>query len=331
MRAVAVALLLAGSLQACSPDEPPSIEERWLSLPEGDSLHYTISGSGSDTLLVLGGGPGWSSSYLVPPLDDLTPEYGLVFLDLRGRGQSSAVGDSLGVSLETDLRDLTAAQEALGIGRVGLAGHGYGAGLAAMYALRHPERVKQLVLISPMFTSVNLVWQASFQPNDSIATARYLVARKLGRDTLDPRGFCQDFWGFDLSPVEETDPAVVSLLANEICAAAPVNLNEMGLVNHAIRRSLGSWDWSDSLARLALPTLVIQGGGNLFLQRTGQIWAELIPGASLVALSQHPHFPWFDRGDEFTASIRKFLQDTELRTARYPQHTRDKAVTAAQR
>lgn len=319
MRRVISALLLAGSLAGCAKDRPlPEPTHHWVHLPDGDSLHYTVQGQGADTILVLGGGPSWSSSYLSEPFAELARDHAIVLLDLRGRGRSSPVTDSSTVTLAQDLNDLSHAQSSLGTGPLILAGHGYGAGLAALYALQHEAQVSRLILLSPIFTHVNLVWQGSFQPNDSVSTARYIAARRLGRDAVDAAGFCREFWGFDLSPVEETDSALVRRLSEGVCDAAPANRKAMGIVSRAIRRSMGSWDWRDSLPRIHAPALILQGADNLFLLRTAQIWSELLPRASFVSLPGNPHFPWLGDARQFESALHTFLTSSPPTASRSP-------------
>lgn len=49
-------------------------------------------------------------------------------------------------------------------GRVHLVGHSYGAGVALLTALRHPERIRSLVLIEPPFGSVVPMSENRFKP-----------------------------------------------------------------------------------------------------------------------------------------------------------------------
>ena len=299
---------VVGLVAACAERSAPvQFEDRAVSLPDGDTIRYTTTGLGKDTIVVLPGGPAWSSAYLREPLASLAESHVLLFIDLPGRGHSSVLSDSASATLDHDLDDFAAFTRQLGLGHLDLVGHGYGAGVAAMYSVRHPGQVDRLLLLSPMFTHVNLVWQGSFQPNDSIATSRYLVARRLGRDTVDATGFCRSYWGFDLSPMEETDTLLVHRLSDNICNASPINLEQRAVVHRGIRRSLGSWDWRDSLRTVSSPALVVQGDHNLFLKRTAESWSELLPHSTFHALAGNPHFPWIQSPAEFRRVISDFL------------------------
>ncbi|MGW1405096.1 alpha/beta hydrolase [Streptomyces sp. NPDC002403] len=69
----------------------------------------------------------------------------LVAPDLRGRAGSSALPGPYGIAAHAD--DAAAVAAALGPGRVVLAGHSMGAFVAALAAVRHPERFGPLLLV----------------------------------------------------------------------------------------------------------------------------------------------------------------------------------------
>ncbi|MFI6863196.1 alpha/beta fold hydrolase [Streptomyces sp. NPDC050421] len=69
----------------------------------------------------------------------------LIAPDLRGRAGSSALPGPYGIAAHTD--DIAALTEALGLDRVVLAGHSMGAFVAALAAVRHPDRFGPLLLV----------------------------------------------------------------------------------------------------------------------------------------------------------------------------------------
>ncbi|MFD3656938.1 alpha/beta hydrolase [Streptomyces sp. NPDC058620] len=69
----------------------------------------------------------------------------LIAPDLRGRAASSGLPGPYGIAAHAN--DAAALAEALGLGRVVLAGHSMGAFVAALAAVRHPERFGPLLLV----------------------------------------------------------------------------------------------------------------------------------------------------------------------------------------
>lgn len=68
----------------------------------------------------------------------------MVALDLRGRGDSDKPADGYGMEAHAD--DVAAAMDAEGLDRAVVVGHSMGAGVATVFAHRHPERCAGVVL-----------------------------------------------------------------------------------------------------------------------------------------------------------------------------------------
>ncbi|WP_406505477.1 alpha/beta fold hydrolase [Streptomyces sp. NBC_01602] len=69
----------------------------------------------------------------------------LIAPDLRGRAASAGLPGPYGIAAHAD--DIAALTEALGLDRVALAGHSMGAFVAALAAVRHPDRFGPLLLV----------------------------------------------------------------------------------------------------------------------------------------------------------------------------------------
>lgn len=135
---------------------------------------HTVAGPAAGALVAAEGGPGYPTTgsrddYLAL-FAPLRARYDVILMDYRGTGRSGAIdckqlqrapqlteqaigecGRSLGdtaplyrTTLAAD--DLEALLTVLGIERIGLYGHSYGTYFAQVFALRHPERLRSLVL-----------------------------------------------------------------------------------------------------------------------------------------------------------------------------------------
>ena len=74
---------LALVLLACRAPVPPPTAEGMVAVPGGDSLHYRMLGSGTDTVVFLPGGPMFGAGYLEAAFGALADRHALLFLDLR--------------------------------------------------------------------------------------------------------------------------------------------------------------------------------------------------------------------------------------------------------
>lgn len=68
--------------------------------------------------------------------------------DLRGFGESDRPTEVAAYRLSTVLADLIGLLDALGLDRVAVVGHDWGAGVAWLFAALHPERVERLAVLS---------------------------------------------------------------------------------------------------------------------------------------------------------------------------------------
>jgi proline iminopeptidase len=93
------------------------------------------------------GGLGLDHTHLHPWLDPLGDVLRLVYYDHRGNGRSD--GPFQKTWTHADLTaDAEALRRELGLGRMVLLGHSYGGFLALDYAVRYPDLLSHLILVS---------------------------------------------------------------------------------------------------------------------------------------------------------------------------------------
>jgi pimeloyl-ACP methyl ester carboxylesterase len=111
----------------------------------GIQFHYAEAGSGDDVVLCLHGWPQhwYEWRHLMPALAD---RYRVIALDQRGFGWSEA--PPRGYEKENLVDDTLAVLDALGIERVKLVGHDWGAWNGFLLALRAPERVERYLALN---------------------------------------------------------------------------------------------------------------------------------------------------------------------------------------
>lgn len=105
-------------------------------------LHYTCRGSGEPLLFLHGNGE--DGSYFVHQLEDFSHEFLVCAIDTRGHGDSPM--GSAPFTLDQFADDLLHFMDAHEIESANLLGFSDGGNIALLFALRHPERVKRLIL-----------------------------------------------------------------------------------------------------------------------------------------------------------------------------------------
>jgi pimeloyl-ACP methyl ester carboxylesterase len=143
----------------------------------GVSLHLEDSGTGTPVLLL----HGWPDSAHVwrNQIPFLTGHgFRAIAPDLRGFGRSSRPLEVTDYALSKSVGDVTGLLDALGVESVHLVGHDWGAAVAWITAMSHPERVQKLVVVSVGHPSVpwslrqhEMAWYELFFQFEGIAEA----------------------------------------------------------------------------------------------------------------------------------------------------------------
>src|ERR1051326_2037350 len=112
----------------------------------GINLHYISSGSGPDVVMLHGflGNLALWHLYTVPIM---RREFRVTTYDLRGHGYSDM--PPAGYTAANMAEDLRGLLDKLGIERVSLVGHSFGADICLYFALLYPERVINLTAMEP--------------------------------------------------------------------------------------------------------------------------------------------------------------------------------------
>ena len=152
--AVLAVVLVAAFLLLRAPDTdaaamrakygaPPS---QFVTLADGPTIHYRDEGPRDAPVIMLLHGSNADLHTWQPWVDRLKGRYRLVRFDQRGHGLTGAAADRrYGSDAFAD--DLDAFATKLGLQRFVLAGNSMGGANAARYAMRHPERLRGLVLV----------------------------------------------------------------------------------------------------------------------------------------------------------------------------------------
>ncbi len=123
----------------------PRIEEAFV-LVDGAKIHYQRSGTGRPLLLLhglVGSAKNWRQN-----ISFLSRDSNVYAVDLFNMGESERV-PGLDAGLEATADRLAAYMDALGLDEADIAGHSHGGAVAMMFAARHPNRVRRLILFAP--------------------------------------------------------------------------------------------------------------------------------------------------------------------------------------
>jgi pimeloyl-ACP methyl ester carboxylesterase len=114
---------------------------------DGLKLYYQIYGSGTP-LVLLHGGAG-AIEMFGPVLAALAASRQVIGVDLQDHGRTADIDRPLRYELMAD--DVAALVKYLGVGKADVMGYSLGGGVALQVAIRHPDVVRKLVVVSAAF------------------------------------------------------------------------------------------------------------------------------------------------------------------------------------
>jgi 4,5:9,10-diseco-3-hydroxy-5,9,17-trioxoandrosta-1(10),2-diene-4-oate hydrolase len=123
----------------------PRIEEAFA-LVDGAKVHYQRAGTGRPLLLLhglVGSAKNWRRN-----ISFLSRDSAVYAVDLFNMGESERI-PGLDAGLEATADRLAAYMDAVGLDEADIAGHSHGGSVAMMFAARHPDRVRRLILFAP--------------------------------------------------------------------------------------------------------------------------------------------------------------------------------------
>jgi proline iminopeptidase len=298
---------------------PPLMREGYVKVDGGVQLYYRLVGTSRDTVVVLHGGPGFNMEYFAKDLTPLTTSHALLFYDQRGAGRSSLVTDSADLDGQRFAEDLEAVRQHFGLHRMVLLGHSWGAGVAALYASRYPERIERLVIVDGIPLQQKELARA-FQElevrRDSSTRARMQQWREARLANPGDATACRAYYVLWFGPFFG-DALAASRSQGDFCAGtAAARRNKIASVDRFVAASLGEWDWRPALRRVEAPALIIHGSADVLPVESGREWAATLPNARLVLLEGVGHFPYLEAPDAFFSAVDVFLRGSWPPSAR---------------
>lgn len=259
----------------------------------GITTNYHDLGSGFPVLMLHGSGPGvsaWANWRLVMP--QLAERARVIAPDMAGFGYTERRPD-LRYDMDTWVAQAVGMLDALGIERADLVGNSFGGGLALQVAIRHPHRIRRLVLMGSVGVrfditpALDAVW--GYTP--SIETMRGLL----------------DLFAYDRS------------LANDELA----KLRYEASIRPGFQESFAAMfpaprqRWVDAMASnvediKALPheTLVIHGREDQVIPLdTSLTLAQWIPNAQLHVYGKCGHWTQIEHAARFARLVADFLTE----------------------
>jgi pimeloyl-ACP methyl ester carboxylesterase len=281
----------------------------WLDFPwdrhqhrmriDGREVNYVDVGEGPALVLLHGLGASWQS--WLENVPEFARDHRVVAMDLPGFGYSEMPVED--ISIEYYANWTFRLLEALGIDAAALVGNSMGGFVAAEMAIRRPDRVQRLAVVSAA-----VLWQTYRRAQPLVQLARLsdaIVARALARTTDDVatrprlRSWALATAGFrypHLIPKE---------LAHEMVRSARRTDGFLPALE-----AIADFPLEDELPKISCPVLIVWGAHDTLVPvKDAKRMEELIPDSRRVVFERTGHVAMLERPERFNRLLREFLDE----------------------
>jgi proline iminopeptidase len=304
---------LMSSNAAKATQRGPGAAPRESRVPVGKASLYARTIGRGQPLIVLHGGPDFDHGYLLPDLDRLADTFQLIYYDQRGRGKSADGVAAEDVTLASDVDDLDKVRQHFRLESAALLGHSWGAVLALEYALRHPDRVSQLILMNPAPASAAdfaVLRKYYLQKIGADMDRQSAIARGAAYQAGDPEAVAARYrlhFKPALKRPEDYEKLMATMKAGFASQGKAGILKARAVEDRLMRDTweVRGYDLHPKLASLRMPTLVIWGDYDFIPAEIATHIARAIPKARLVTVKDCGHFAYL----ECPADVRTAFTD----------------------
>lgn len=280
-----------------------------IRVPYGDhNLVAYKAGTGTETLLLLNGGPGLSCDYLRDPHLQLAGNrFTVVAYDQLGTGASDNPDDASLWTIERYVEEVEHIRIQLGLGKVHLLGQSWGSVLSIEYALTYPDAIKSLILtngiadvsfhleeINRLRNALGSETVAMMQRHEAEGTyehPEYQAAVTL----LDYRHLCRlDNWPESLlKSLDNWNKLIYNTM--------------QGPNEYYFTGNLKNWSRLKDLHKIIHPTLIIQGMHDMLTPASALKMHAELANSQIKVFKNSGHLPVFEEPKGYFNILKKFL------------------------
>ena len=252
----------------------------------GITLYYEVHGTGMPLVLIAGLAS--DSQSWGPVIPDLARQFQVILFDNRGSGRTAP--QDLPLSLSQIAHDVLELLNRLAVPAAHILGHSMGGYIAQLLTLKHPERIRRLIL-------------AGTSPQSSHRNGQLMQDWR--NADLTSEEFVRNFFYWIYSRHFFENPGSVKRALNYVLQY-PYGQSKTAFSNQisACTHFTGAGD----LQQISAPTLVLCGNEDILVPvvESRQLAAQ-IPGAQLSVIENAAHAIHMEKPAEFVTRVTNFL------------------------
>jgi proline iminopeptidase len=285
-------------------------QEQRVEVTGGSVWTARLGPSEGTPVLLLHGGPGAASYYMIPLAERLSEHRPAIVYDQLGCGRSDQPDDTSLWTVDRSVEEVDQVRAALGLERCHLLGQSWGGWLSIEYMTRGASGIERLVLAS---TSASIP--------EFMAGARGLIEQlpephrsaliELGDrgeyDHPDYLAAVDVFYHRHLCRAEPWPEALV--LSSEQMDGNQVYLTMNGPTEFDVIGLLRDWDRTADLGRIRVPTLVTCGRYDEITPSCSETITRGIPDARMHVFEESAHCAHLEEADHYARIVEAFLSE----------------------
>ena len=305
-------LLVLSQLPLAGAHAELTAGEGFIDVPGGKVWYRVYAGEGRGTpLLVLHGGPG-GRSCVFSGLSELANDRPVILYDQLGSGRSERPDDLTLWTVERSVEELATVRRALGLERVHLLGHSWGAALAAEYVVgRDPDGVASVVFSSPYLGTPSWMADMEVLKAELPDFVQRVIDAHEAAGTTDSDEYVTATEFFYMRHLFHRYPTPSRPECEGTLFGDPVYQTMWGPSEFAITGSLKTFDRVPDLHRIEAPVMFMTGQYDEAIPATVAGFQRLTPGSRFVIVSDSAHMVMLEQPEVYAAAIRAFLREID--------------------
>ena len=285
-------------------------QEQRVEVTGGSVWTARLGPSEGTPILLLHGGPGAASYYMIPLAERLAEHRPTIVYDQLGCGRSDQPDDASLWTVDRSVEEVDQVRAALGLDRCHLLGQSWGGWLSIEYMARGATGIERLVLAS---TSASIP--------EFMAGARGLIEQlpephRTVLIELGDRGeyahpdylaAVDVFYHRHLCRMEPWPEALV--LSGEQMDGNQVYLTMNGPTEFDVIGLLREWDRTADMGRIGVPTLVTCGRYDEITPSCSETITRGIPNARMHVFEDSAHCAHLEEADDYARIVEAFLSE----------------------
>lgn len=266
-------------------------------------IHYYTKGKGKPVVL-LPGGPGYSSYYIRPIADSLL-NYKTILIDFQGTGHSQYKKvDSSWVNQDNMVQDVELLRQHLNIDKWTVLGHSWATHTALYYAIKHPQHTEKVILIATAGTDNTFL--KYYDDNIEMRLTKKDIAE------LDSLSKVPSVNSLEISKVWFRgyfyDHSKASLLfANVPEKEIPYLENDTFFKAFVNNPNFKAFNIAKQAYSLNIPVRIIQGRQDPVNGGTQERLNERLKNSKIFYIERSGHFPWLEQPEAFFDALYESL------------------------